>query len=358
MTPLDQAFPGFVKACADLYAALVPWGMALLVIAFATEFWHAQFSPADLVKFLVKLFLVVLLIAKSQDLINNGQTLVKQWIDQNVPARPDNVAARFQDKLAEAQNEPSLKGRSFLRTLFSRNWFEAIIFAVLTLISWLAMAVLYLVYCVQRVALLLCWALSPILFALLAIRPVSQLGLRHLLRIVGILMWPLGIALAATVTDGLLDVATDQTFLGPSAAGSLGRGLIMLLATTVVAVWIIFSTLLAPAYIQRLFAGSAGAATVVSQAAGLLASTGVSALIDAPFAARGTSRGTRAATGNGQGSARSLTTPIDETTVSETPNMPTTSPTGAQVRGAWQPGPGDPTGELEAQTIVDKTKKP
>ena len=362
MTPLDQAFPGFVKACADIYASLLPWAMALLVIAFATEFWHGPLAAGDLVKFLVKLFLVVLLLAKSQDLVNDGQALVKQWVERNIPARPENVAARYQDKLAQAQNSPSLKDQSFLSTLFSSNWFEAIIFAVLTLISWLAMAVLFLVYCVQRVALLLCWALSPLLFPLLAIRPVSRLGLQHLLRMLGIILWPLGLALAATFTDGLLDAATDPTFLGPSVAGSLGRGLLTLLAVTVVAVWIIFSTVLAPAYIQRLFAGSAGVANVVSQAAGLMSNTGLPALAGAPAAARGAFRGTRAAWGSAARFFSRVSSPIDEVKAGEIASVPISLPitpaAGAKAYDAWRPSPADPTGDVQARTIVERTKKP
>lgn len=176
MTSLDPILPGFIKACAQLYAALLPWGMALLVTAFAVEFWHGAPTAADLIKLLVKVFLVVLLVAKSQDLINDGQKIVQQWVEHYVPALPENVAARYKEKLAEAQNDPSLGDRSFLGTLFSSDWFEAIIFAVLTLVSWLAMAVLFFVYCVQRAALLLCWVLSPLLFPLMAIRPLSGMG--------------------------------------------------------------------------------------------------------------------------------------------------------------------------------------
>ena len=362
MTPLDQALPGFVKACADVYALLLPWGMALLVIAFATEFWHGPPAAGDLVKFLVKLFLVVLLLTSTHDLINDGQTLVKNWVSQNIPARPENVAARYQQKLAEAQNEPPLQDQSFLGTLFSSHWFEAIIFAVLTLISWLAMAVMFLVYCVQRAAPLLCWALSPLLFPLLAIRPLSRLGLQHLMRVVGIILWPLGFALAATFTDGLLDVAADPTFLGPSIAGSLGRGLLTLLSVAVIAVWIIFSTVLAPDYIQRLFAGSAGAANVVTQAAGLLANTALPALAGTPSSAHRAFRGTRAALGRAARFMQRASAPSDEAHATEFDPMPLSPPLSpdatAEADAAWRANPADPTGDAQARTIVERIKKP
>lgn len=361
MIPLDQAFPGFVKACADLHAALLPWGMVLLVIAIPVELWHGVPDAGTLVKLLVKLFLVLLLVTKSNDLINDGQTLVHQWTERYVPARPENVAARYWDKLVEAQNEPGLKDKSFLRTLFSSHWFESTIFAVLTLVSWAAMGILFLVYCVQRMALLLCWCLVPLLFPLMAIRPVSWLGLQHLLRIIGIMLWPLGLALAATFTDGLLDVATDPNFLGPSVAGSLGRGMLTLLAVTVVAVWVIFSTVLAPAYIQRLFAGSAGAANVVTQAAWLVAGAAESAFGTAPSGMRRVFQHGREAWGGASRSFRRFTHPLEDPEVAESGRVPLSLPlspeAAAQSRTAWRPHPGDPTGDLAARDIVERTRK-
>ena len=150
MSPFEQAFPGFVRACADLYALLLPWAMVLLVIAIIVEFWHGPPPAGDLLKLFVKLFIVILLVTNSHVLINDGQVMVQRWVEQKIPARPDNVAQRYKEKLDEAQNAPAREDRSFWDTLFSSNWFEAIIFAVLTLISWLAMAILFFIYTPRR----------------------------------------------------------------------------------------------------------------------------------------------------------------------------------------------------------------
>jgi hypothetical protein len=357
MMPLDQVFPGFIKACVDLHASLLPWALPLLVIAFATEFWSGPPAAGDLVKFLVKLFLVILLVTKSHDLINAGQATVQQWVEQNVPARPGNVAGRFQDKLALAQNDPTLKDQSFLRTLFSSNWFEAIIFAVLTLVAWLAIGVQFLVYCVQRVALMLCWTISPLLFPCLAIRPVSHIGLQHILRIAGICLWPLSLALAATCTDGLLDVATDPTFLGPSVAGSLGRGLLTLLSITVVAVWIIFSTVAAPAYIQRLVAGSAGPADVLMQGAELLANIALPALARASAAGCRRYQAGLTGAGNAAPSGHPASAPNNEAMAADLARQPLARAAAESASAPWQPIAGDPTGDIQARAIVEATKK-
>jgi len=340
--PFEQAFPGFVKSCTDLHGLLVPWGFALLVLSFAFEFYSGPTSPVELVRFLIKVFLIALLIANAHRLINDGQALVTQWTLTYVPARPENVAARYKEKLAEAQNAPQLRDRNFLSTFFSSNVFEAIIFALLTLLAWLAMALVWFVYGVQRAILLVCWVLSPVLFATIAIRPVSSLGVRHLFRIIGIVLWPLGLALAATFTDGLIDTATDQTFLASgSAFGWLGYGLQNLLAVTVIAVWIIFSTIAAPAIIQRLIAGTPGPATVLTSAASLVTDTGLPALI-------------------GLASARRITparTTLPRSGPDRTPPMrtpPLVQPPFSPAATTWQPPAQDPVGDQQVRGIVDQ----
>jgi hypothetical protein len=364
MSPFEQAFPGFVKSCTDLNAALLPWAMVLLIIAFAVEFWHGPPSPARLIQFIVLVFFVILLLAKSHQLVNDLQVYVQQWVEQNIPARPENVAIRYQELLASAQNAPADKDVSFWDTLFSANWFEAIIYAVLTLISWLAMAVLSFVYSVQRAVLLLCWAISPLLFPCLAIRPVSHLGLRHFLRILAVEIWPIGLALAATCTEGLLDAAAAQDFVGGgsgSVVGSLGYGLKTLLAVGVVAIWIIFSSILAPVFIQRLIVGSAGPAGVLSQAASLISTIALPSLFGVPAAARsvrhaassvmvGAGHLWQRALGTGAASAG---TAGNDGTLTALPMMSPPPPTGK----TWQPAPSDPTGDQFVRRIADEARK-
>lgn len=347
-SPFEDTFPGFVRSCADLQALLVPWGFALLVLAFAYQFWASPPSPPELVRFLVKLFLIVLLIGQAHSLINAGQTVVARLIQDHVPARPENVAARYQEKLAEAQNAPQERDRSFLSSLFSSNWFEAIIFALLTLIAWLAMALMFFVYSVQRVILLVCWVLSPVLFATLAIPPLASLGLRHLLRILGIILWPLGLALAATFTDGLIDSATDQSFLATTpSVGWLGYGLQNLLAVTVIAIWIIFSSILAPVMIQRLIAGTPGPASVLTAAGNLVTGAGLPL-----FFTRFTRSGVHPATSYLSRLPRELSPlPRSPLPLLEPPFNPTTANT-------WQPRPHDPTGDQQVRGIVEGLKSP
>ena len=360
---LDSALPGFVRSCTELHQLLLPAGLALLVLAFAVEFWHGPPHPVELLKFLVKVFLIVLLMARSFDWINQGQTLVQNLIEQHVPANPEKVADRFKAKLAAAQNTPEQEDKSFLDSLFSTNWFEAIIFAILTLVSWLAMAVLFFIYTVQRACLLLCWCLGVLLYPTLAIRPLSHLGMKHLLRTIAILMWPLALALASTLTDGLLDVATDKSFLGDSGAvGALGRGVISLLCVLVIAVWIAFSTVAGPFFLQRLIAGSTGPAVALSKSADLITNVALPSAFGLPAVARRAGQAgrvilehARQAWGQkpvdrfpgGAGESRS--------TAQVQAALPPATP--ANPAPEWRPGPDDPTGDKQARAFAKRTQR-
>ena len=345
MSSIDQVFPGYVQSCGDLYRLFLPWAFILLLVAFIFEFWAAPPSPFGMMKFIIQIFLVVLVLANSNSLITNGQVLVQNWVQQNIPTRPENVAARYQQELAQAQNAPA-SNKSFWSKLFSSNWFDAIIYAFLTMLSWLAMGIMYLVYTVQRAVLLLCWAVSPLLFPLLAIRPLSYLGLRHVLRILALMLWPIGNALAATVTDGLISAAVNQNFLaGHSVVGSLGYGLQNLLVLTVITIWIIFSTVMAPAFIQKMVVGSSGTASVISQTVGTFFGIGAPAL------------GGTIAWGwqSIRSSAESSTTGSSSNGESGTQDSP--PPPGSTPFDPWQPSPADPTGDKEAQDIANKIRK-
>jgi hypothetical protein len=344
MATFDQTFPGFITACSSLYSQLLPWAGALLLIAFIFEFLGGPPSAFGMFKFILKLFLVVMVLANSNSFITSGQSFVQQWVQQNIPARPENVAARYSQQLAQAQDAPE-SNTSFWSTLFSSNWFEAIIYAVLTLLSWVAMAIMYFVYAVQHAVLLTCWAMSPLLFPLLAIRPLSHLGLRHVLRILAIMLWPLGNALAATVTDGLISAAVNQSFLAShSVAGSLGYGLQNLLAIMVITIWIIFSTILAPAFIQKMVVGSPGSAAAISQTVASLFSIGAPAV--------------GGALAWGMQTAREYSAPAAAASAGQDDFSSSFSIEGEPNNSAdWQPTTEDPTGDDKVRGIVAKLKK-
>ena len=346
---LDTALPGFVKSCSELHTALMPIGTALLAVAFIVEFWHGPPGPVELLKFLVKVFLIVVLMANSHDWINATQSFVQDWVQAHVPASPDQVAVRFKAKLAQAQETPEGEDSSFWDSLFNASsWFESGIALVLTVVAWIAMGILFFVNTVQWAILRLCWVLGVVLFPTLAIRPLSHLGMRHLLRTVAVILWPLAVALAATLTDGLLDTATDPNFLGNAGmVGALGRGLITLLCLVVIAVWIMVSTIAGPVFIQLLLTGSAGPAAALTKATDLVTNTGLPSGFGVPAAGRAVYRLGRSVYERVRPQRSSRSDDVwargEDALQARRHRPPAQSP--------WRPPPDDPTGDRKARNI-------
>lgn len=336
-------FPGFVDSCSRLHDLLVPFAMAVMVLGFAFQFWQGQSSGPDIFWFLIKLFLIVSLISHSHDLINQAQESVQSFVDQNIPARPEAVIELYKTKLAEAQNAPEIPEQSFGSLLFSANFFEAIVLAVLTLISWVAMAVLFFVFILQKVALLMCWSFSPALWSLFVIPPLSYLAFRHLMRILGLILWPIGVAIASTITEGLVADQTRANFLdGVPVAGAVGWGLQQVLALTVIAIWMIFSSVAAPWFIQRLVSDGSGPAGFLTRAGELIAGLGLPSLLHGASRWRNTPPSSHSKNAAGE-SARSAPIPAMPP---ETPPPPPTD-----ILRAFTPNGSDRT----AQTVVEQT---
>jgi hypothetical protein len=130
--------------------------------------------------------------------------------------------------------------------------FEAIVSGFLWLFGLLASAIMFYAYIVQKMLLYLGYSLSPIFIGFMAIRSLNHIGNKYILGLVGIIAWPLGWAVAAIVTQGLLTFMTDQSFLqGSSVSGAANYGLQNFIGVALLGVWIIFSTIAAPVIIQK-----------------------------------------------------------------------------------------------------------
>jgi hypothetical protein len=127
---------------------------------------------------------------------------------------------------------------------------ELLVSGVLWLFGHFASLLLFWAYVIQKFILFTGYALAPIFIGFMALRPLREIGNRYLLHLTGVLLWPLGWAVAALITQGVLDFMTDPAtrFFDPTAS------LYTLQATfglAVLAFWITVSTVAAPIIIQR-----------------------------------------------------------------------------------------------------------
>ena len=276
----ESLFPGFLTACAALHDALVPVALALCTLSFAFAFWHGPLNGPQLVTLLSKMFLVVLLITHTHTAMNDVQAIVQDFVTQHVPARASNIPQRYQEKLAEAQGAADRENQGFFHRLLGAGIYESLIGACLTLISWTGQLVTWFVFAVVKIALMLSWTISPVLFALFCFPPpLSGLAWRHAYFMIGNLMVPLSLALAGTISDGILDGMVKDGFLKQfGVVGSVGYGLNNLMSLALLAIWLIFSSITFPIATLRLVSSGGNAATTLIRGSEVAANVGLAGL--------------------------------------------------------------------------------
>jgi type IV secretion system protein TrbL len=258
MHPLSTFFAQFTLSSAKLYNALIPWSLAVLVLAFAFEFYHGM-NLRRCLMFLVKLFVIVLLTAKSHELLNASQSVVEHFLSHTGLVRPESVAQTYKDRLAATLGQPDIKDESVFWMIFTGHFLDALIYCLLLAASYVSLFIVTIITYVQKIALLLCFSVVPILFACVAVEPLAHLGRAHVMRILAIYCWPIGFAIAATFTDALINMALQEWVLSQdSQVQTVAAATEDLLILAAVGIWDVISTLAAPAFIHRFLVGHGG----------------------------------------------------------------------------------------------------
>jgi hypothetical protein len=303
------------------------------------------------VRCLTKLFLIILLTAKAYQWINAGQTVVQQVVAQSGLALPHKLAASYKTGLADTFGQADLKDKSFWQLLVGGHILDALLFGLFAILSLLALALMAVITWVQKAALLICWSVCPLLFACLAIPPLAHLGANHLMRMLAILCWPLGFAVAATFSDALLHIALNDRLL---ATGSVlltpAAALESLLIIVVVGLWSVLSTVLAPVFIQRFLVGRGGCAQVIPVASERLSSIVLPIIARVIVAGGWTVESLRSLwrrVRSRDDSSRRPPPPPPPPPPPESPNPPTSLPGNA-------PGPSDTTGAQRLQELLKR----
>lgn len=255
MASFESIFPTFLQKCAGLHDMLLGVAYLLFVVGVIFRVAHG-FTPKSMTLFLVRVLVLTALLVFLPDWGNEIQEVVKDSILDGLSIDPADVHDQY-NKLLIVKRESGAE-RSWWDILsdFSGFTVEILITGVLILIGQIASFLLYWAYVFQKVILHLGYALSPLLIGFMAIQALRTIGVRYLLHLFGVLLWPLGWAVAALVTQGILDFMTDPSFkfIDPTAK------LYTLQATfgvAVLAFWILFSTFAAPLIIQKVLSDGA-----------------------------------------------------------------------------------------------------
>jgi len=272
MATFDSIFPTFLAKCADLHTLLLSVAFALFVTGIIVTVVH-RFTHRTALNLLLRLLLLTSLLVFLPAWGNQLQSLLQNDVLSGLGVDPTQVYQQYNQLLVTKMNDSSSTSSSWWDIMgkLTSITVDLIITAVLWLVGEFASLMLFWAYIFQKIILNLGYALSPLLIGFMAIPALKHIGNRYLLNLVGVILWPLGWAVAALVTQGILDFMSDQSFLTVDSTSTLYT-LQNLIGLVVVAFWIIFSTVAAPVIIQHVI-------TSGTQAGGALLAGGVSSAL-------------------------------------------------------------------------------
>ena len=294
MASFESLFPTFLQKCVELHELLRIVAFMLFIVGTIMLVVHG-FTGKTLMLHMVRLFVLTALLVMLPQWGNQVQQLVQTSILDGLGIDPSNVQDQYNNLLVVKRDTGS--DHSWWDILGDLSGFtvEVLISGVLWLVGEFASLLVFWAYIIQKFILFSSYALSPLLIGFMAIRPLRSVGSRYLMNIVGVLLWPLGWAVAALITQGILDFMTDPafTYIDPTATI---YSLQATVGVVVVAFWIVFSTIAAPLVIQKVLASGtlatgqllAGAASSFLQTAATTAgAAAVASTTGVPFATIG-----------------------------------------------------------------------
>lgn len=294
MASFESLFPTFLQKCVELHELLRIVAFMLFIVGTIMLVVHG-FTGKTLMLHMVRLFVLTALLVMLPQWGNQVQSLVQTSILNGLGVDPSNVQDQYNNLLVIKRDTGT--DHSWWDILGDLSGFtvEVLISGVLWLVGEFASLLVFWAYIIQKFILFSSYALSPLLIGFMAIRPLRSVGSRYLMNIVGVLLWPLGWAVAALITQGILDFMTDPAFKYIDPTSTI-YSLQATVGVVVVAFWIVFSTIAAPLVIQKVLAHGAlaggqllaGAASSFLQTAATTAgAAAVASTTGVPFATVG-----------------------------------------------------------------------
>jgi len=269
MATFNSIFPTFLAKCGELHTLLLSVAYALFITGIIVTVAHG-FTHKALLHLLARLLLLTSLLVFLPVWGNQIQQLLHDSILSGLGVDPAQVYQQFVHLLVIKRDPTQTSWWNVMAQLHNFTT-DILITFVLWLIGLLASLMMFWGYIFQTVIINMGYALSPLLIGFMAIPALKHIGNRYLLNLLGVLLWPLGWAVAALVTQGILDFMTDPTFEYFDPTSTL-PDLQKTIGVAAVGFWIIFSTVAAPIVIQHVITSGV-------QAGSQLLSGGVSSFI-------------------------------------------------------------------------------
>lgn len=269
MTDFNSIFPNFTNLCLQLQELLTPVAYIFLVFGLISGVINGQRSGDAYIRALARTLVLVVVLTFLVSWGNSITSIVDSTVKNTLKVDPTQIYSQYQSAL-QMQKMPE-SSDSWWQKMFSvtATIFESLISAFLWVLGWIASAIVFYAYLIQKIILYIGYALSPIFVGFFAVGSLYDIAKRYFLNLVGVMLWPLGWGVAGLVTQGLMSFMTDQSFLHTGGfEGISGYSLQNFIGAALLGIWIIFSSIAAPIIIGKSISyGSLAGSQLLSGAA-------------------------------------------------------------------------------------------
>jgi hypothetical protein len=253
MDDFDLLFPTFKGSVEDLYQGLLVFAYLIMVLGLLLAAYRGAFgSIAEIVRTLVAIAVLSIVLGFVDEWVFFLGNTIQDGVIEELGTDPRETHTRFGEIIANPQDES--EDESWYDFIFDAE--AAVATALGRLLVYLAAKISWLIvwwaYAIQKGFLYFGVALLPLFLPMFLLNATRGIAIRYILGIIGILLWPLGWAVANIMTEGLLDNAADRTlFEFGGALGGASFGPQMIIFTVVASLWLVFSTIAAPVILGR-----------------------------------------------------------------------------------------------------------
>ena len=253
MDDFDVLFPSFKGSVEDLFQGLLVFAYLIMVVGLLLAAYRGMLgSLAEVVRTLIAIAVISVVLGFVDDWVFFLGNTIQDGVVEELGTDPRETHTRFGEILANPQDESE-----------DSSWYDLIFDAeaavATTLGRWLifiaskiAWYIVWWAYIIQKAMLYFGISLLPLFLPMLLVNATRGIGIRYVLGLIGVLLWPLGWAVANLMTEGLISGAVDRTlfeFGGPLGAASFGPQMIFFMI--VASMWLVFSTIAAPVILAR-----------------------------------------------------------------------------------------------------------
>ncbi len=253
MDDFDALFPTFKGSVEDLFSGLLVFAYLVMVIGLLLAAYRGTFgSLAEVVRTLIAIAVIAVVLGLVDEWVFFLGNTVQDGVIAELGTDPRETHTRFGEIIANPQDES--EESSWYDFIFDTEAAVAtalgrFLILIAAKIAWL---IVWWAYVIQKGFLYFGVALLPLFLPMFLVNATRGIAIRYVLGIIGILLWPLGWAVANIMTEALLDNAADRTlFEFGGALGKASFGPQMIIFTIVASLWLVFSTIAAPVILAR-----------------------------------------------------------------------------------------------------------